>query len=69
MASNDILAGLDLGTHRTTAIIAEPLDDGRVRVLGVGTSETRGIKKGVVVNLDRTIQSIEEAVERAEQQA
>lgn len=69
MASNDILAGLDLGTHRTTAIIAEPLDDGRVRVLGVGTAETRGIKKGVVVNLDRTIQSIEEAVERAEQQA
>jgi cell division protein FtsA len=64
--SNDILAALDLGTTRTRALLAEPTDDGSLRILGVGASETRGIKKGVVVNLERTIQSIEEAVARAE---
>jgi len=69
MAANDILAGLDLGTTRTTAIIGEPLADGTVRVLGVGTARSRGIKKGVVVNLERTIQSIEEAVSEAEKAA
>jgi len=69
MAVNDILAGLDLGTNRTTAIIGEPLDDGTLRILGVGTSRSRGIKKGVVVNLERTIQSIEEAVSEAEKAA
>lgn len=69
MATSEILAGLDLGTTRTTAIVAESLDEGQLRILGVGHAESGGIKKGVVVNLDRTIQSIEEAVERASQQA
>ncbi|MBZ0270021.1 cell division protein FtsA [bacterium] len=69
MASNDILAGLDLGTNRTTAIIATPQEDGQLKVLGIGSAESRGIKKGVVVNLERTIQSIEAAVDAAEKQA
>jgi cell division protein FtsA len=69
MAANDILAGLDLGTTRTTAIVGEPLDDGTIRILGVGSARSRGIKKGVVVNLERTIQSIEEAVREAESAA
>jgi cell division protein FtsA len=69
MAAQDILAGLDLGTNRTTAIVGEPLDDGTLRILGVGTARSRGIKKGVVVNLERTIQSIEEAVSEAEKAA
>ncbi len=69
MASSEILAGLDLGTSRTTAIVAETLEDGRLKVLGLGTAPSRGIKKGVVVNLERTIQSIEEAVEAAERMA
>ena len=59
---------------RANAVIAveqigEPLDDGTLRILGVGTARSRGIKKGVVVNLERTIQSIEEAVSEAEQAA
>jgi cell division protein FtsA len=64
--SNDVLTGLDLGTTRTRVVVAEPTDDGRLRILGIGTAETRGIKKGVVVNLERAIQSIEQAVSRAE---
>jgi cell division protein FtsA len=69
MASNDILAGLDLGTTRTTAIVAEPGDDGELRILGWGHADTRGLKKGVVVNLERTIQSIEQAISAAEKSA
>jgi cell division protein FtsA len=69
MASNGILAGLDLGTTRTVAIVAEPTEGEQLRILGVGTSATRGIKKGVVVNLERTIRSIEEAVAAAEKTA
>jgi len=69
MAQSDILAGLDLGTARTTAIVAEPLEDGKLRILGLGRAESGGIKKGVVVNLERTIQGIEEAVEAAARQA
>jgi cell division protein FtsA len=67
--ANDILAGLDLGTTRTIAIVAEPGDDGELRILGLGSAPSRGIKKGVVVNLERTIQSIQEAVSAAEKQA
>src|SRR5262245_50273949 len=69
MATSDILAGLDLGTTRTTAIVAEPLEDGRLHVLGIGRSESTGLKKGVVVNLERTIQGIEEAIEAASRAA
>ncbi len=69
MASNGILAGLDLGTTRTTAIVAEPTEDGSLRVLGWGAADTRGLKKGVVINLERTIRSIEEAVAAAEKAA
>ncbi len=69
MASNDILAGLDLGTTRTVAVVAEPQEDGELRILGWGDAETRGLKKGVVVNLERTIQSIEKAVSAAEKAA
>jgi cell division protein FtsA len=69
MATHDTVAGLDLGTTRTTAILAEPTDDGLLRILGVGSSESHGIKKGVVVNLERTIRSIEEAVHAAETMA
>ena len=54
MAANDILAGLDLGTTRTTAIVGEPLDDGTIRILGVGSARSRGIKKGVVYSFPVT---------------
>ena len=67
--ASDILAGLDLGTTQTTAIVAEPTESGELKILGLGSAPSRGIKKGVVVNLERTIQSIEEAVVAAEKQA
>ena len=69
MASSDILAGLDLGTTTTIAILAEAREEGDLRILGWGSAPTRGLKKGVVVNLERTIQSIEQAVAEAEKVA
>jgi len=66
VAASEILAALDLGTTRTRAVVAEPNEDGTLRLLGVGTAETRGIKKGVVVNLEATTEAVTHAVEEAE---
>lgn len=61
-----LVAGLDIGTSKVVAIIGELSIDGSVEVLGVGTYPSRGMKKGVVVNIDATVQSIQKAVEEAE---
>lgn len=58
--------GLDIGTSRVTCIIAEPGDGGRVDVIGIGEAESRGLRKGVVVNPDAAVESIKRAVEDAE---
>jgi cell division protein FtsA len=57
---------LDIGTSRVTCIIAEPGDGGRVDVIGIGEAESRGLRKGVVVNPDAAVESIKRAVEDAE---
>jgi hypothetical protein len=46
------LVGLDVGTSRVTAVVGESMDDGTLDVVGIGTAESRGIKRGVVVNVD-----------------
>jgi len=61
-----IFAALDVGTTKTCGIIASTGDAGAFRVLGVGVSATRGLKKGVVINLDEARDSIREAVKKAE---
>ncbi|RJP79582.1 MAG: cell division protein FtsA [Candidatus Zixiibacteriota bacterium] len=64
----DLIVGLDLGTTKTSIIIAERRD-GAVTVAGLGTSPARGMKQGMIVNIEQTVQSIAEAVEAAEKQA
>jgi len=61
------VVGLDIGTSKVAAIVGEMKDDGEIEVVGVGTHPSRGLKKGVVVNLEATVQSIQRAVEEAEQ--
>ncbi len=62
-----IYAGLDIGTTKITAIVAEPEEDGEgIRIVGVGTAPSDGLKRGVVVNLERTTRSIQYAVQEAE---
>lgn len=65
-SDRNILVGLDIGTTKVTAVVGEINDDGDVTIVGVGTSPSKGLRKGVVVNLESTVQSIQRAVEEAE---
>jgi len=60
------LVGLDVGTSTVCAVVGESLDDGGLDIVGIGVAESRGIKRGVVVNLDAAIDSIKKAIEEAE---
>jgi len=60
------LVGLDVGTSKVTAIVGEMLDDGSVDIIGVGMADSRGIKRGLVVNLEAAVESIKHAIEEAE---
>ncbi|MBI4402226.1 MAG: cell division protein FtsA [Nitrospirae bacterium] len=67
MAKRDhILVGLDIGTTKICAIVAEVTEEGAVNIIGVGSSPSRGLRKGVVVNIESTVESIKKAVEEAE---
>ncbi len=63
------LVGLDVGTSTVCAVVGESPDDGILDVVGIGVAESRGIKRGVVVNLEAAIESIKKAVEEAELRA
>jgi cell division protein FtsA len=65
---DELIVGLDIGTTKIACIVGEMTDDG-LDVIGIGTAPSRGIRKGVVVNIDATVQSIEKAVEEAEHMA
>lgn len=62
----NLIVGLDIGTSKVLAIVAEISPDGEVEIIGVGHHPSRGLKKGVVVNIESTVQSIQRAVEEAE---
>jgi len=61
-----LIVGLDIGTSKVLAIVGEISSDGMVEIIGVGHQPSRGLKKGVVVNIESTVQSIQRAVEEAE---
>ncbi len=65
-ALNNMIVGLDIGTTKVVAIVAELLQDGTIEVIGIGSHPARGMKKGVVVNIESTVQSIQRAIEEAE---
>jgi cell division protein FtsA len=60
------IVGLDIGTSKVAAIVAEITPDGQLEIIGIGSHPSRGLKKGVVVNIESTVQSIQRAVEEAE---
>jgi cell division protein FtsA len=60
------IVGLDIGTSKVAAIVGEITDDGQIEIIGIGSARSRGLKKGVVVNIESTVQSIQRAVEEAE---
>lgn len=61
-----MLVGLDIGTSKVVAVVGEVNDAGEIDVVGIGSHPSRGLKKGVVVNIESTVQSIQRAVEEAE---
>ena len=64
--AKDLIVGLDIGTSKVVAIVAQMHADGHYEVVGLGQHEARGLKKGVVVNIESTVASIQRALEEAE---
>ncbi len=63
---SSLIVGLDIGTSKVVALVGEIGTDGAIEVVGLGSHPSRGLKKGVVVNIESTVQSIQRAVEEAE---
>lgn len=67
--NHNMIVGLDIGTSKVVALVAEVTPDGELNILGIGTHPTRGLKKGVVVNIESTVQSLQHAIEEAQTMA
>jgi cell division protein FtsA len=65
----DLVVGLDIGTAKIMAVVAEVLGNGELRIAGLGVAPSHGLKRGVVVNIDATVQSIQQALKEAEMMA
>lgn len=65
MSSNDLIVSLDIGTSKIRVIIGE-VSNGAINIIGVGSSDSDGIRKGAIVDIDQTVQSIRNAVDHAE---
>ncbi len=69
MAKERIIVGIDIGTSKVSTIIASLTEEGQISVIGVSTVESKGIKKGVVVDIDRAVDAISMSLEGAERMA
>jgi len=65
-AERTVVVGLDVGTSKVVALVGELTADGAIEIIGLGSQPSRGLKKGVVVNIESTVQSIQRAIEEAE---
>jgi cell division protein FtsA len=66
MGKENLIVGLDIGTTKIAVIISELQESGEPKIVGIGTSRSEGLKRGVVINLEKTVESITKAVEDAE---
>lgn len=64
--ASELLVGLDIGTTKIVALVGEVNTNGHIDVIGIGSQPSRGLKRGIVVNIDATVQSIQKAIEEAE---
>ena len=64
--SKDLIVGLDIGTSKIVALVAEVTPEGSLNIIGMGQAPSRGLKKGVVVNIEATVSAIQRALEEAE---
>jgi cell division protein FtsA len=65
LSNNDVIVSLDIGTSKVRVIIGEVIN-GAINIIGVGSSESEGIRKGAIVDIDKTVESIRSAVDHAE---
>ncbi len=65
MKKGDLIVGLDIGTTKVAAIVGELTDDG-IDIVGIGSHPSRGLRKGVVINIESTVESIKKAISEAE---
>ena len=66
MATEELIVGLDIGTTKVCAIIGTFNETGSLEIIGVGTTPSRGLRRGVVINIESTVKSIQNAIESAE---
>ncbi|MDP2423871.1 MAG: cell division protein FtsA [Bacteroidales bacterium] len=69
MKSSDIIVGLDIGTTKIAAIVGRQNEHGKIEIMGFGKTESFGVKRGVVANIENTVLSIQKAVEEASQRS
>ena len=62
----NLIVGLDIGTSKVVAIVGEINNSDEIEVVGIGSHPSKGLKRGVVVNIESTVHSIQKAVEEAE---
>lgn len=63
---SELFVGLDIGTTKVVALVGEVSSAGHIDVIGIGSHPSRGLKRGIVINIDATVQSIQHAIEEAE---
>ncbi|MBQ1330639.1 MAG: cell division protein FtsA, partial [Desulfovibrio sp.] len=68
-AETELIVGLDIGTTKVCAVVGEVDPEGQVKIVGIGDSESKGLRKGMVVNIEDTVRSIRQAVQAAGQMA
>ncbi|MDQ1264881.1 MAG: Cell division protein FtsA [Bacteroidota bacterium] len=69
-AGAEIVVGLDIGTAKVCALVAAPEDDGEtLKILGIGITESEGLNRGVVTNIERTVNTLQKVVQQGEQQS
>lgn len=61
-----VIAGLDIGTSKIAVVVATVGVDNKLEIIGVGSAPSRGLRKGVVINIESTVESISEAITEAE---
>src|SRR5579864_4193435 len=64
--NKDLMVGIDIGTSKVVTIVGEMTNDNKVNIIGLGSHPSQGLKRGVVVNIESTVQSIQRSVEEAE---
>jgi len=62
----EMIVGLDIGTSKIVTMVGEITEDGQIELLGMGTARSEGLKKGVVINIDSTVEAIQKSVDEAE---